>query len=845
MQEVDLPISPIERAVEELRQRWAQGDKALAEEFFSRDPALLQDQSAAIDLIYEEICVREGAGQAGAWEEAFERFPEWRAQLQALRACHQLLQPAEPAPRYPEVGETLGEFRLLAELGRGGRGRVFLASQPALADRPVVLKLTPRLGDEHVLLARLQHTNIVPLYSARDDRQRQLRLLCMPYLGNATLARLLEALAAVPPAQRTGRDLVQALDRLEGTAPPPLAPVAAARQFLARASYIQAICWIGACCADALHHAHERGLVHLDLKPSNLLVAVDGQPMLLDFHLAQEPLARDETPSATIGGTYAYMAPEHRAAMEGAAEGRPPATEVDGRADLYSLGTILYEALGGRLPAESRLPLCRVNPRVSVGLSDIIHRCLEPDPGRRYPDAAVLAADLRRHLSHQPLQGVANRSLAERWLKWRKRRPIALRRASAVAALLLLALGLTAVTAAYLNERADDGRRALQEGRELWQQQRAYQQAIAVLQHGLARVENLPLGHGLAEELRLQIRRVHQAQDAEARQRLVHDLHRHVEQLRMLSDLEPIPSASLRTLQQSAQALWEKRAQIRERLGEESHAAVDADLRELAIAVADLNVRLASPSERVAARQRALEVLNEAEKLCGGAPILDWERQLCRSAAGAESPLMPPAPLRPDPEGSSSSPDLAREHLVRGRGWLRAGQLDHAAHELKQACDLEPQDAWCNYYRGLCAYRLKQYGEAARAFSVCVGAVPDQAGCYYSRALALACLGRLDEAVQDYNRALQLDPKMVFARVNRGMLHYQAKQYGQALADLEQALADGADPALINYDLALVHLAQADPAAALTCVERALRQNRHHPEAARLRDQLKREASRR
>src|SRR5919206_99916 len=88
-----------------------------------------------------------------------------------------------------------------------------LPGEKSLAGRRVVLKLTPCDGQEHVSLARLQHTHIVPLYSVQDDPARHLRVLCMPYFGGTTLAQLLEALRAQPPARRTGRDLLEALDR--------------------------------------------------------------------------------------------------------------------------------------------------------------------------------------------------------------------------------------------------------------------------------------------------------------------------------------------------------------------------------------------------------------------------------------------------------------------------------------------------------------------------------------------------------------------------------------------------------------------------------------------------------
>jgi serine/threonine protein kinase/Tfp pilus assembly protein PilF len=742
------------------------------------------------------------------------------------------LQP-ELAPRFPTVGDKLGEFRLLAEMGRGARGRVYLATQPALADRRVVLKVTPRSGREHVALARLQHTNIVPLYWAQDDRGRKLRLLCMPYLGKATLALVLRELSGIPLRRRTGQDVVMALDRLQGEEAPPTAPVAVPRRFLARASYVQTICWLGACCADALQYAHERGLVHLDLKPSNVLLALDGEPLLLDFHLAQEPLRSDRPAPEELGGTVGYMAPEQIAAVQAATEGSLPPQGVDGRADIYSLGVVLYEALGGQVPPPSAPDASRdlrqVNPAVSPGLADILDKCLAIPAGQRYANATALATDLRLHLADRPLKGVGNRSLMERWRKWRRRRPQALLRA--MGSLLLIALSILGSVGIiqFGRTRYAEADQALRDGQRLQRDQR-YDEAATSLQAGLNRLEAWPFARGLEQQLRAELRQVDAAKTADKRVRLRQELSRQVERLHFLLGVDHLPATALHRLESSVGALWERRFLIQEQLSPGASREVNQDLLDLALCWAEMHARLADPGQAVIAHQQALHVLEEAEELFGSTAPLEQQRQVHRRALGQSQREAPSWP-RP--------PRTTWEFTMLGRGYLWAGRLEHALDALTHAVELEPANPWANYYLGLCAYQLKRYEGAALSFSICVGAVPDSAGCYYNRALALTALGQRDRARRDYDRALMLDASLAPAWLNRALLQYEEARYEQALADLRQSLAQGAKPALVNYNMAVVYLAQNDRAGARACVERVLLDEPKHEQALLLQQKLR------
>jgi eukaryotic-like serine/threonine-protein kinase len=756
------PDSLAERLAEEMRRRWQDGQRPRAEELLDRHPELWRRPEAAAELVYEEICLREEHGEAGASAAVLRRFPQWAAQLTVMLDCHKALGEGRVEPHFPDTGEALGDFVLVAELGRGSQGRVFLATQPALADRPVVLKLGPLGGGEHRALARLQHTHIVPLHAVADFPDRCLRGLCLPYFGGATLAALLASLRAVPPARRTGADLRRALDGAGGEVPLAVQARGPARDALAGATYAQAVAWVGACLAEALAYAHERGLLHLDLKPSNILLAADGQPMLLDFHLARGPVAAGAPAPPWLGGTPAYLSPEQRAAMEAVRQGLPVPQAVDGRSDVYSLGVVLYEALAGALPEPGRARSLRArNPRVSVGLADVVGRCLAARPQDRYPDAAALADDLRRHLADLPLRGVPNRDLLERWGKWRRRRPGTVWRAA-----VLLLLGIAAVgVGLHVSRRLERAGAALKAGRQALEQLR-HAEARAAFRRGLDLAEDLPLGGDLVTGLNAGLRQAERAEVAA-------ELHAAAERLRGLYGAEQLPAAA-REAEALCRALWKKRKRILMRLGPDLPAGlgrqVRDDLLEVAVLWSDLRVRLAPAGESAAARREALRTLAEAETAFGLSAALCHERRRLAEALGLAAQARAAAAA-----AAQTPPRTAWEHYALGCSWLRAGELERAAEELERAAELEPQGLWFNFARGRCAHLRGRHQEALAAFAACVAGAPESAVCRHNRGLAWEALGQPAQALHDYERAAQLDPALAAAVLARDRLHEQIR----------------------------------------------------------------------
>jgi serine/threonine protein kinase/lipoprotein NlpI len=803
------------RLAEDLAGCWHRGDRRRAEEWLAQHPELAEHPRAAVRVIYEEVCQRQELGQEVTAAELHGRFPRWREELNLLLECQRLL---GLGSRFPEAGEDLGEFHLLAELGRGGLGRVFLAEQSFLAGRLTVLKLTPCTGGEHLALARLQHTHIVPLYAVRDFLERDLRVLCMPCLGGTTLDRILRRLESIPPGRRSGADLRQAL--ADATADPRMRwpGRGSGWKYLERASYVEAVCWVGLCIAEALHHAHEQGMVHLDLKPSNVLLTADGMPMLLDFHLARGPVPAGTTPE-WLGGTPGYMSPEQGTAWQAARDGGAAPAAVDGRSDVWSLGLVLAEALGGGPPRTDAAmpPLARRELRhLPLGLRDVLGRALRPDPAARYPSAAALAEDLRRHLTHQPLAGVRNRSLRERWTKWRRRRPQALTLAGLRLAVVAALVTLAVLAVGHWRQRGNEAEAALAAGTGHLARQE-YAEAAVLLERGANLAESVPGAGALADQLHRLHRRAVRGREARA-------LHTVVERLRYHYGAS-LPPQALAALEERCRKAWADRTTLLDAAGAalagDEENRLKADLLDVAMLWTDFHLRRAGTNE-AATRREALEVLAEAEQLFGPEAALARER---RRLGGRT-------------DRGELEPHTAWEHYAVGRWLLREGDLDGAAAALGRAVALRPGDFWPWYYSGLCAYRQRHFDEAVTAFTTCVALAPTSAECYHNRALAHEARGHPEAALADYTRALELDPNLAAAALNRGVLHLRQNRLNKAAADLNLARTLGADPATVHYNLALVHQARQDRAAALANVEEALRHRPDHADARELRHRL-------
>jgi eukaryotic-like serine/threonine-protein kinase len=413
--------SSTESLIAQVISTWRAGLRPDTAEVLARHPHLRKHQSVLLDLAYEEYCLRKEAGETLSLESYCDRFPTCRRSLGRLLAIHEC--DAEDASlaadldvehvAWPAVDSEFLGFQLQRELGRGAFAHVYLARQPALGNRLVVVKVAQYGSGEAETLGRLAHRNIVPVHSVTEDPATHMTAVCMPYLGSATLLDVLDAGFAEdePPTRARFIQNVAIQEALSQVVPEMYSGPDACLQ---HGTYVDGIVHLAVQLAEALQHTHQAGICHRDLKPSNVLLTPSGCPMLMDFNLSSD-IQLERT---FVGGTLPYMSPEQLRSMT--VQDAVQDADGDPRSDLFSLGVILYELLTGHLPFGDRVPgatpaeaaeqllarqragcpsVRRGNRQVSAALEAVLRQCLTLRADQRPASAQMLADALRRHFT--------------------------------------------------------------------------------------------------------------------------------------------------------------------------------------------------------------------------------------------------------------------------------------------------------------------------------------------------------------------------------------------------------------------------------------------------------------
>ena len=574
-------------------------------------PAAEQERLA---LILDEYLQGLEQGQPIEPDELLARHPDvadrLRGYLSGLRLFHHAVaeRAAGVASGEPKLRGQLGDFRLVREIGRGGMGVVYEGVQVSLGRR-VALKVLPasiaiqetqiaRFKNEAQAAAQIDHPNIVPVFAI--GQERGIHYFAMQLIGGQSLGQLLE-------------ELRQDAKRGDHTAK--------------SLGHVQNVARVGAQVAAALHAAHEIGVVHRDVKPSNLLLDEKGKAWITDFGVARCRTAGGLTETGQAVGTMAYMSPEQ-------AGGNPAL--VDQRTDIFSLGVTLYELATLRHPGEAAHDAATTfaieqshwrrprlwNPAIPADFENIVQKAIAEEREDRYSTARELAEDLERFLRGEPILARPP-TLASRLNKWawRHKRWMVAAGGALAAAVLGLAVSL-AIIATERNAK-DAAFRAATVNQQ--QAEKKFRQAREMLDHFGAQVAEglaeVPGSEGVRQRLLAEMLPYYRefAREAARDPALQSDLAVTFSKIGDLSD-------QIGSLDDAEAAYREARA-ILQRLCE-SQPAESKHLRSLALCDNNLGQLLQKRGDDSAARHALERALSQQRVLAGRWPSAEHRADL-------------------------------------------------------------------------------------------------------------------------------------------------------------------------------------------------------------------------